>query len=245
MSETALPGAFKTRKGMFRTVGQLYKEQLAKLMATLRNTNPNFVRCIIPNHEKKVRVPGPVCLPEQMCSPCLPPHTESPGKDPVRLGTRLPEHTGYSCGLPSAGVPAGCRDSHPRGRLPCGVPRGLPCLLPSTPGAKARPPRLSPSPVWQAGSPSGAGPAALQRGPGGHPDLPPGLPQQGGLPGVPAAVSLGWEPALPMAGCVGEGAVASSPWSRGLAGSSCSFFVPPSVWQGVSPSCYLAGCHCS
>lgn len=56
MSETALPGAFKTRKGMFRTVGQLYKEQLAKLMATLRNTNPNFVRCIIPNHEKKVRM---------------------------------------------------------------------------------------------------------------------------------------------------------------------------------------------
>uniref|UniRef100_A0A3P9K3S9 Myosin-9 n=1 Tax=Oryzias latipes TaxID=8090 RepID=A0A3P9K3S9_ORYLA len=51
MSE--MPGAFKTRKGMFRTVGQLYKEQLSKLMATLRNTNPNFVRCIIPNHEKK------------------------------------------------------------------------------------------------------------------------------------------------------------------------------------------------
>lgn len=46
----------RTRKGMFRTVSQLYKEQLAKLMATLRNTNPNFVRCIIPNHEKKVRV---------------------------------------------------------------------------------------------------------------------------------------------------------------------------------------------
>lgn len=45
----------RTRKGMFRTVGQLYKEQLGKLMATLRNTNPNFVRCIIPNHEKKVR----------------------------------------------------------------------------------------------------------------------------------------------------------------------------------------------
>lgn len=59
MSETALPGAFKTRKGMFRTVGQLYKEQLAKLMATLRNTNPNFVRCIIPNHEKKVRASRP------------------------------------------------------------------------------------------------------------------------------------------------------------------------------------------
>ncbi|XP_062853396.1 myosin-9-like isoform X2 [Trichomycterus rosablanca] len=52
MSDSA-PGAFKTRKGMFRTVGQLYKEQLANLMTTLRNTNPNFVRCIIPNHEKK------------------------------------------------------------------------------------------------------------------------------------------------------------------------------------------------
>ncbi|TWW69197.1 A Myosin heavy chain 9 Myosin heavy chain, non-muscle IIa Non-muscle myosin heavy chain [Takifugu flavidus] len=56
MSE--MPGAFKTRKGMFRTVGQLYKEQLSKLMATLRNTNPNFVRCIIPNHEKKLRCNG-------------------------------------------------------------------------------------------------------------------------------------------------------------------------------------------
>ena len=44
----------RTRKGMFRTVGQLYKEQLNKLMQTLNNTNPNFVRCIIPNHEKKV-----------------------------------------------------------------------------------------------------------------------------------------------------------------------------------------------
>ncbi|XP_030639155.1 myosin-9a [Chanos chanos] len=49
----SMHGAFKTRKGMFRTVGQLYKEQLANLMTTLRNTNPNFVRCIIPNHEKK------------------------------------------------------------------------------------------------------------------------------------------------------------------------------------------------
>ncbi|XP_077426450.1 myosin-9-like isoform X1 [Vanacampus margaritifer] len=49
----SMHGAFKSRKGMFRTVGQLYKEQLGNLMSTLRNTNPNFVRCIIPNHEKK------------------------------------------------------------------------------------------------------------------------------------------------------------------------------------------------
>ena len=38
---------------MFRTVGALYKEQLSKLMVTLRNTNPNFVRCIIPNYDKR------------------------------------------------------------------------------------------------------------------------------------------------------------------------------------------------
>lgn len=54
MNETAFGAAYKTKKGMFRTVGQLYKESLTKLMATLRNTNPNFVRCIIPNHEKRV-----------------------------------------------------------------------------------------------------------------------------------------------------------------------------------------------
>lgn len=58
MNETAFGAAYKTKKGMFRTVSQLYKEQLAKLMATLRNTNPNFVRCIIPNHEKRVSHDG-------------------------------------------------------------------------------------------------------------------------------------------------------------------------------------------
>uniref|UniRef100_A0A672T8U3 Myosin-11-like n=1 Tax=Sinocyclocheilus grahami TaxID=75366 RepID=A0A672T8U3_SINGR len=53
MSDSFAPGASKTKKGMFRTVGQLYKESLAKLMTTLHNTQPNFVRCIIPNHEKR------------------------------------------------------------------------------------------------------------------------------------------------------------------------------------------------
>ncbi|XP_016122331.1 myosin-11a isoform X1 [Sinocyclocheilus grahami] len=53
MSDSLAPGASKTKKGMFRTVGQLYKESLAKLMTTLHNTQPNFVRCIIPNHEKR------------------------------------------------------------------------------------------------------------------------------------------------------------------------------------------------
>lgn len=60
MTESSLPSASKTKKGMFRTVGQLYKEQLGKLMTTLHNTTPNFVRCIIPNHEKRVRQ-SPTC----------------------------------------------------------------------------------------------------------------------------------------------------------------------------------------
>ncbi|XP_026538172.1 myosin-10-like isoform X3 [Notechis scutatus] len=53
MGDLAFGASYKTKKGMFRTVGQLYKESLSKLMSTLRNTNPNFVRCIIPNHEKR------------------------------------------------------------------------------------------------------------------------------------------------------------------------------------------------
>ncbi|CAL8310428.1 unnamed protein product [Arctogadus glacialis] len=43
----------KSKKGMFRTVGQLHKESLGRLMTTLNNTQPNFIRCIIPNHEKR------------------------------------------------------------------------------------------------------------------------------------------------------------------------------------------------
>ncbi|CAB3223587.1 unnamed protein product [Arctia plantaginis] len=62
----------RTRKGMFRTVSQLYKEQLTKLMATLRNTNPNFVRCIIPNHEKKSgKIEAPLVLDQLRCNGVL------------------------------------------------------------------------------------------------------------------------------------------------------------------------------
>nr|XP_057941321.1 myosin-10 isoform X2 [Doryrhamphus excisus] len=56
----------KTKKGMFRTVGQLYKESLAKLMTTLKNTNPNFLRCIIPNHEKKAGKLDPHLVLDQL-----------------------------------------------------------------------------------------------------------------------------------------------------------------------------------
>nr|QDH43405.1 myosin heavy chain II [Choanoeca flexa] len=49
----ALASSGRTRKGAFRTVGHIYKEQLSKLMDTLNSTIPHFVRCIIPNHKKK------------------------------------------------------------------------------------------------------------------------------------------------------------------------------------------------
>ncbi|KAI9209032.1 P-loop containing nucleoside triphosphate hydrolase protein, partial [Polychytrium aggregatum] len=42
-----------TKKGAFRTVAQKHKEQLASLMSQLYSTEPHFVRCIIPNEEKK------------------------------------------------------------------------------------------------------------------------------------------------------------------------------------------------
>merc|ERR1719193_2871061 len=62
----------RTRKGMFRTVGQLYKEQLTRLMTTLRNTNPNFVRCIIPNHEKRAgKITSPLVLDQLKCNGVL------------------------------------------------------------------------------------------------------------------------------------------------------------------------------
>lgn len=62
----------RTRKGMFRTVSQLYKDQLSKLMNTLRNTNPNFVRCIIPNHEKRAgKIDAPLVLDQLRCNGVL------------------------------------------------------------------------------------------------------------------------------------------------------------------------------
>lgn len=47
----------RIRRGAFRTVGQRHKEQLGQLMKQLASTQPHFVRCIVPNADKK---PGSV-----------------------------------------------------------------------------------------------------------------------------------------------------------------------------------------
>ncbi|KAI5796266.1 P-loop containing nucleoside triphosphate hydrolase protein [Peziza echinospora] len=43
----------RVKKGLFRTVAQRHKEQLSSLMNQLNSTQPHFVRCIIPNHQKR------------------------------------------------------------------------------------------------------------------------------------------------------------------------------------------------
>ncbi|KAG7459989.1 hypothetical protein MATL_G00216420 [Megalops atlanticus] len=52
--EEAAAGGKKQKKGAsFQTVSNVYREQLNKLMTTLRNTAPHFVRCIVPNEFKQ------------------------------------------------------------------------------------------------------------------------------------------------------------------------------------------------
>ncbi|KAJ8364007.1 hypothetical protein SKAU_G00128380 [Synaphobranchus kaupii] len=52
--EEAAAGAKKQKKGSaFQTVSAFYREQLNKLMSTLRSTAPHFVRCIVPNEFKQ------------------------------------------------------------------------------------------------------------------------------------------------------------------------------------------------
>uniref|UniRef100_A0A915C4B4 Myosin heavy chain n=1 Tax=Parascaris univalens TaxID=6257 RepID=A0A915C4B4_PARUN len=70
LNETAF--GVRTKKGMFRTVSQMHKEQLTRLMTTLRNTSPHFVRCIIPNHEKKAgKITSMLVLEQLRCNGVL------------------------------------------------------------------------------------------------------------------------------------------------------------------------------
>ncbi|KAG6372968.1 myosin II heavy chain [Boletus reticuloceps] len=60
------------KKGTFRTVAQRHKEQLALLMTQLHATQPHFVRCIVPNVNKKPgRVDVPLVLDQLRCNGVL------------------------------------------------------------------------------------------------------------------------------------------------------------------------------
>ncbi|KAF9234323.1 nonmuscle myosin heavy chain b [Melanogaster broomeanus] len=60
------------KKGAFRTVAQRHREQLSLLMAQLHATQPHFVRCIVPNVNKKAgRVDVPLVLDQLRCNGVL------------------------------------------------------------------------------------------------------------------------------------------------------------------------------
>ncbi|KAK9235482.1 P-loop containing nucleoside triphosphate hydrolase protein [Lipomyces kononenkoae] len=56
----------RKKKGLFRTVAQRHKEQLTSLMTQLNSTHPHFVRCILPNHEKRPRKMDNVLVLDQL-----------------------------------------------------------------------------------------------------------------------------------------------------------------------------------
>ncbi|KAJ6486678.1 P-loop containing nucleoside triphosphate hydrolase protein [Mycena sanguinolenta] len=60
------------KKGAFRTVAQRHKEQLSSLMSQLQATQPHFVRCIVPNSNKKPgRMDIPLVLDQLRCNGVL------------------------------------------------------------------------------------------------------------------------------------------------------------------------------
>ncbi|KAG0330346.1 hypothetical protein BG004_002119, partial [Podila humilis] len=62
----------RAKKGAFRTVAQRHKEQLRSLMDHLYETRPHFVRCIIPNEEKRAgRIHVPLVLDQLRCNGVL------------------------------------------------------------------------------------------------------------------------------------------------------------------------------
>ncbi|KAF2857236.1 hypothetical protein K470DRAFT_301469 [Piedraia hortae CBS 480.64] len=62
----------RTKKGLFRTVAQRHKEQLSTLMSQLHSTKPHFVRCILPNNNKRPKqFVGPLVLDQLRCNGVL------------------------------------------------------------------------------------------------------------------------------------------------------------------------------
>ncbi|KAE8226689.1 hypothetical protein CF319_g739 [Tilletia indica] len=62
----------RIKRGAFRTVAQRHKEQLSSLMSQLSSTQPHFVRCIVPNPNKKPGVMDvPLVLEQLRCNGVL------------------------------------------------------------------------------------------------------------------------------------------------------------------------------
>lgn len=62
----------RVRRGAFRTVGQRHRERLSVLMAQLQETQPHFIRCIVPNLSKSPTfIDTPLVLDQLRCNGVL------------------------------------------------------------------------------------------------------------------------------------------------------------------------------
>ena len=62
----------KKKKGGAKTVSSVYLVQLGDLMTTLHNTEPHFIRCIVPNtHKKPLEVEPPLIMHQLTCNGVL------------------------------------------------------------------------------------------------------------------------------------------------------------------------------
>ena len=65
-------GKKKKKKGGGKTVSSVYLVQLAELMTTLHNTEPHFIRCIVPNtHKKPLETETPLIMHQLTCNGVL------------------------------------------------------------------------------------------------------------------------------------------------------------------------------
>lgn len=65
-------GGKRVKRGVFRTTSQRHKEQLDSLITQLQATQPHFVRCIVPNSNKKPRqMDVPLVLDQLRCNGVL------------------------------------------------------------------------------------------------------------------------------------------------------------------------------
>merc|ERR1712020_154647 len=65
-SATPDDGKKKKKKGGGKTVSSVYLVQLGELMTTLHNTEPHFIRCIVPNTHKQPLMVEPELIMHQL-----------------------------------------------------------------------------------------------------------------------------------------------------------------------------------